>query len=77
MAKSNKPAAAAEIVEQQNQAAQQAGYIVCDEWKGEFVNGVFEPLRKIRSNVKLTPEVFETLNNETNIHNPFQFIEVK
>ena len=46
-----------------NEQARANGYIVCEEWRMEIANGQFEKLKLQRTNVKLTPRVFEELNS--------------
>jgi hypothetical protein len=50
------------------------GFIVCEEWKGEFDNGEFKPYRKLRDNVKLKQEHIDELNSACNPHNPIKYI---
>lgn len=48
---------------------------VYQEWKGEFnAHGEFEPLKKLRSNIKLHPDTAEELNKGTNKNNPIKYL---
>lgn len=76
MATAKKPTAP-EKVQQQNEAATQNGYIICEEVKGEFDGGEWHKTRVIRSNVKLQEHTLDELNRNFGPHNPIKYIPVK